>query len=207
MARLEWSSTRRVVVLIVGLTSVVLAVSGYGIGALILLGGVGVVVVVRRHGPETAVHVVQYAEHFDLAHSCDAVWALIKPAENAHLLDPRMRRGFHVPGTPLGLGEQQAFELLDGTTTVIEVVEYDPNRRAVTRQVSPAQPLPMRVVHSLNPVSSGCRYTFGYEIDAPDGLRVDPGNELAIRSTIREHHESVARILASSNPGTATTPP
>lgn len=71
-----------------------------------------------------------------LSHSCETVWGLIEPAEHMPLLEPKVAYGYRVPGTPHGVGERQATELHDGVTVIVEVIEHEPNRRAVSRQVS-----------------------------------------------------------------------
>jgi len=74
------------------------------------------------------------------------------------LFDPRISRGFQVPGTPNGLGEQQCVMLVDGTTSISEVVEYhevDDTRRAVTRQVSPPPVPGERTVHEVHVAPGG----------------------------------------------------
>lgn len=64
------------------------------------------------------------------------VWALIGPAEHASVLSANIVRGFTVPGTLTGVGQQQCFIDLHGNTCIIEVVEYEEGRRAVTRAIS-----------------------------------------------------------------------
>src|SRR5690606_14736564 len=101
----------------------------------------------------------------------------IKPAEKAPLLDPTIRRGYRVPGTPEGLGEQQAFEHLDGSITMIEVVEYQHARRAVIRSVSPKPELDTRTIQSVEPVDDGCVYTMCWEVTVPAGQKLVPEAE------------------------------
>ncbi len=133
--------------------------------------------------------------------TCGAVWDLIEPAENAHLVDPTIVRGFRVPGTPDGLGEQQAFERADGLTVMIEIIEYRPRRRAVTRQVSPPPAELWRTVQEVEPVDGGgCAYTIALEIDLRAGQRVLPTPTLAWRAGVREQFPRVQQILASAGP-------
>jgi hypothetical protein len=100
----------------------------------------------------------------------EAVWALIAPAEHAVVLAPEsVARGFRVPGTPAGLGEQQCMVDLDGNTSIHEVIEYSEARRAVTRLISPPSPVPVRATHQLEPLGEGCILSVGMEFDAPAG--------------------------------------
>jgi hypothetical protein len=70
-----------------------------------------------------------------------AVWAVLHAADSALLINPDIVKGYRVPGTPDGVGEQQAFIDTAGNTTVIEVIEYSPGQRAITRQISPKPPI------------------------------------------------------------------
>lgn len=100
------------------------------------------------------------------------VWAMVKPAENGPLFDPRISRGFQVPGTPDGLGEQQCMMLVDGTTSISEVIEYhesDGGGRAVTRQVSPPLPRDARTVHDVHAAPGGSVMVIRLELWAPTG--------------------------------------
>lgn len=66
------------------------------------------------------------------------MWDLIRPAENAILIDPTTVRAFHVPGTPIGVGEMQGFIVRqDGRERIamIEVIEEVNGRYALTRPV------------------------------------------------------------------------
>ena len=100
------------------------------------------------------------------------VWAMVKRAENGPLFDPRISRGFQVPGTPDGLGEQQCMMLVDGTTSISEVIEYhesDGGGRAVTRQVSPPLPQDARTVHDVHAAPGGSVMVIRLELWAPTG--------------------------------------
>jgi hypothetical protein len=140
-----------------------------------------------------------------LGHSREAVWRLIKPAELAPLLDPNLRVGYRVPGTPDGLGERQALELHDGATLILEVIEYEPGRRAVTRQVSPPPAEAIRHIQSVESTEVGCRYTMAVEVKVTAGVRLRPVWEEAWRDTAREHFELVRTILDSGQPFVAPT--
>lgn len=114
----------------------------------------------------TAVRTHRLQETIRLRHPQEKVWSLIHPAEHAPLLAPDVTRGYRVPGTPEGVGEQQALVGLDGVTQVVEVIECTPARRAVIKVVSPAMPVPVRLVYELEPLADGCFYTVRQEHDA-----------------------------------------
>lgn len=148
---------------------------------------------------------VRLEEMAVLPYSCEAVWALIAPAELAPLLDPNIRVGYRVPGTPDGLGERQALEHHDGTTTIIEVIEYEPERRAVTRTVQPRFLETVRSIQSVEPHGGGCRYTSAFEAELKAGNRVLPTIEHAWRDGQRQHFKRVRAILDSGEPIVAPT--
>ncbi len=95
-------------------------------------------------------------EAVELHADCATVWSFIHPAENAPLIDRSIVRGYRVPGTPDGVGERQALERANGETTIIEVVEFAPGRRAVVDIVSPRPANPTRAIYELTPSGSGC---------------------------------------------------
>jgi hypothetical protein len=68
-------------------------------------------------------YTAQMTESFD--HDPETVWALIRPAENSVLLLDT-QRAFTVPGTPIGVGEQQCFIGRDGVVSIIEVIRGKP---------------------------------------------------------------------------------
>lgn len=82
--------------------------------------------------------VIDIAATIDLAATPKEVWALIKPAETAMLLDPNVVKAFRVPGTPEGVGEMQGYiSHREGREHVhlIEVVEEVPEQWALIRNV------------------------------------------------------------------------
>lgn len=207
------SRTRWIVVACVGITCVGLILAGYGAAAFGVLAAGGVIGLARRSEseprtePERGVRTKRFVEVAELPHTCDVVWAFIKPAETSPLWQPWIRRGYHVPGTPLGLGERQAFEYIDGTTAVIEIVEYEPGRRAVTMVVSPEPDASNRSVYSLEPVEGGCALSLGSEIDVPAGGRVHPEYEDAWRTTTQAQLDRLRHALAASHPDSTAEQP
>ena len=68
----------------------------------------------------------------------EEVWALIKPAENALLFEPRLTRAFHIPGTPEGVGGMQGFIYRhEGREhlTALEILDEVSEEYTVTRPI------------------------------------------------------------------------
>lgn len=68
------------------------------------------------------------------------VWRFIRPAETTPMITPTARRGFTVPGTPDGIGEQQCFvsdaPLGQLQAGIVEVIDEQPGRLAVVHNVT-----------------------------------------------------------------------
>jgi hypothetical protein len=142
-----------------------------------------------------AVQTHRIQEAIKLWHAPETVWSLIHPAENAPVLNPEVARGYQVPGTPIGVGEQQAFVDLAGTTSVIEVVEYLERRRAMTKYVSPT--LPVRMTHAVEPVADGCILTYAQEYDGPPSHTLTPESAQQWRAGARTYLERVRSTLVT----------
>jgi hypothetical protein len=151
----------------------------------------------RRGEPVRRVRVAGFEEVTELPYSCDVVWDLIAPAEKSPLIDPSIRRGYHVPGTPDGLGGQQAFERLDGSTTIIEIIEFQPGRRAGIRQVSPPGKEDYQSIQSVQPSVGGCVYTMRLEIDLPRGRHIPPEGEAIFRAFAHQQIAQIRQALAA----------
>jgi len=149
-------------------------------------------------GQQMQTHRIQ--EAVKLWHTPETVWSLIHPAENAPLLEPDVVRGYQVPGTPSGLGEQQAFIGLSGTTTVIEVVEYVERRQAVTNLISPKPLVPIRNVLAVEPVSGGCILTFGEEHDGHSSQAMTPESITQWRQHAHSYLDRVRTTLDTWKP-------
>jgi hypothetical protein len=76
----------------------------------------------------------------------------------------------------------------------MEVVEYEPNRRAVTRQVSPIIGW-QRAIQTVEPVNGGCVYTEVIESDLQPGQRMLREGELRWRSEVDERIARMRSIL------------
>lgn len=176
-----------------------------GLGLLIIVAATVLWSVAARLRPARTVEMHEVTHY---ASDCDRVWNLIEPPEKAPLLHPSIRRGYRVPGTPDGVGEQQAFELDNGIMMVLEVTELTPGRRAVVRMVSPPSDVPFAVSFELTPVDDGCLYRHQIELKLPRGKRLRPGYERTWRTETNEMFGRVRTGLAqSSQPPTAWPPP
>jgi hypothetical protein len=144
-------------------------------------------VVNRRHkravqsarNAETAAaagHTKTYSAHASESYEHDArtVWSLIRPAESAVLLSDA-QRAFTVPGTPVGVGEQQCFIGRDGSVSILEVIGEESPWCATTRPISPGE-INSRSTYRLEPTSTGCTLTLGTVIELPanEGFTEDP---------------------------------
>ena len=155
-----------------------------------------------QEAPQGAVRTFRIQEAVKLRQAPEQVWALIAPAEHAVVLTPEtVARGFRVPGTPAGLGEQQCFVDLEGSTSIHEVVEYVELRRAVTRMISPPTPVPLRATHQVEPLGEGCILSFGMEFDAPAGTIWPQEQQAEWRRTASRYLERVRHALAAEASG------
>ena len=132
--------------------------------------------------------VIEVSASVDISATRQSVWSLIKPAENGPLLSPHILRGFHVPGTPEGVGEIQGFLTVhDGRRHVvaIELVEEIPGELAVTRVLGTLDDA-SRSTYALSDVPGGCRFEQRERFTVPPGL--DPGPP-------ERHHQDLVDLL------------
>ncbi|MFF1384641.1 hypothetical protein ACFVWT_13855 [Arthrobacter sp. NPDC058288] len=117
-----------------------------------------------------------YSAHVSESYEHDArtVWSLIRPAESAVLLS-NAQRAFTVPGTPVGVGEQQCFIRRDGSVSIIEVIGEESPWWATTRPILSGE-MNSRSTYRLEPTSTGCTLTLGTVIELPadEVLAEDP---------------------------------
>lgn len=107
----------------------------------------------------------------DIARPPQDVWEFLGPAEHAAFTDPTVVRAFRVPGTPDGVGEQQAFvHRVNGREVIkmLEVIESRPGELAVARRIgSGGSADGERSWWRLTPSESGTRLTYGTEYHLP----------------------------------------
>jgi hypothetical protein len=206
----HWTEVVAAVLALVGF----IALSGSGhtdaaITLLVTLGGYDLLFALRRRqhrrahtnsaqvaasGTVTTRHV---QEAIKLWHTPEQVWSLIYPAENAALLSPDIARGYRVPGTPSGVGEQQAFIDVGGNTSVVEVIEQNDARRAVTKTVSPSPAFPLRTTVTLDPVADGCLMVYRYEYDVPASQALTEDQLQSWHEQARRYLEAVRHTLST----------
>lgn len=129
------------------------------------------------------------------SHSPAQVWAFIRPAESAVLLDPDTVRGFTVPGTGSGVGEQQCFfTLVDGREVphVLTITAVEPE--VFAEAVSSSGGIPSGSRYELEPVDNGTRIVLRSWLDVPDGAAVDGDATLKAMSIQADRY--VARVKA-----------
>ena len=156
----------------------------------------------RRHpdmsGQAIQTHRIQ--EVVRLWHAPEMVWDLIHPPENTPLLSPEVAKGYRVPGTPAGRGEQQAFIDLSGNTYVIEVIDYIEARRAVVRYLIPQVPTSLRFTYTLEPMTDGCTLTYGQEYEGWPSQSIPAESAQQWRLHAQDYLERVRSTLSTWKP-------
>lgn len=139
-----------------------------------------------------------------LRHSPEVVWSLVHPAETTPLLDPNCQKGYRVPGTPSGVGEQQAFVDLQGRTSVIEVIDCVEFSRAVTRLIAPDSPVEVVSTTSIEPVAGGCILALTHQFGLPAGSAYTADQIADVRRGLRDYLERVRAVLETWEAPTGT---
>jgi hypothetical protein len=111
------------------------------------------------------------------------------------LLSSTTARGFKVPETPDGVGEQQCFIDLEGNATIIEVIHFEVERCATTRVLSPSPPVPTRTRFEVQPIEAGCVVILTSEVDLPAGRGLRPDSEAEWRHWAAEYLKRLRRVL------------
>jgi hypothetical protein len=201
--RVSWPRVAFTFTFAVVATTVILGffMTGHAVMALIVLvcswAGPGVYgIVQRRRQPKIVWH--RHHESTVLPWPAQTVWDLIYQAEKAPLLNPTVRLGYRVPGTFEGVGERQAFEYFDGTTRVIEVVEWTAGHRAVTVQVAPEPEATMRVIFTVDPIEGGCVYTLGTEVEVRPGQQLRNDCEGSFRTDANTGFDRIRTALGGN---------
>jgi len=136
-----------------------------------------------------------------IARPPDQVWEFIRPAETAPLLQPEVRRAFHVPGTPSGVGEQQAavIEGPDGTQLAVihEITELRPGEYAETRSVTWP---PSRQTFRLEPAPGGTTLTYTTEVSGARWWQPRTLVHKAVVASAQRYVDAVKRVMESEPP-------
>lgn len=135
-----------------------------------------------------------------IARPPEDVWSFIRPAETTPMIQPAVRRGFTVPGTPSGVGEQQCFisEAPHGALQagIVEVAEEQPGRSAVARNVTGP---PMSHSYEVSHTVGGTQLTYSIELSAMRwaAYNVHPKKQAA---TAAEAYAAAVKRLVESRP-------
>lgn len=141
----------------------------------------------------TPVHVHE-AVTIELPHDPAAVWNFLEDPQSSILLSDRTSRAERLSGTPVGLGEIQLFiqEIDSGRVgSMLEVVAYEPGRRAVTRDISGGPRGGGELL--VEPLSAGCRVTQSHWVILPVGTSSRTAK--VTRQVFRAHLDDFGRRL------------
>jgi hypothetical protein len=97
------------------------------------------------------------------------IWEIIKPAENAPMLDPQITRAFKAEGTPDGVGEIQVFlHMLNGMEHIsaAEIIDEVPGEYAITRSIGGGE-IATRVGYFLTDTDKGTRFEMRHRVFVP----------------------------------------
>jgi hypothetical protein len=138
---------------------------------------------------------IQVAESatVDLPQSAAVIWSFMADPASSTQLDLGVEAAFTLPGSPIGPGEIQVF--LQRTPEgrhleALEVIEFEPDRRAVTRTLTGTYPsFGILTVEPLG--SESCRLTQEHRIYLPAGTPV------ATVRLLREHLKAAAFSLTT----------
>lgn len=140
--------------------------------------------------------IVTVSAEVDIAASPREVWNLIRPSENAALIEPSTIRAFHVPGTPYGVGELQgSIGKQNGReyVSVIEVLEEVDARYALIRSLGTDDDA-NRMAYRVNDSRSGARMELRVTFTIPATMWA---NASLVEDDVRRHHEELARRIKS----------
>lgn len=132
--------------------------------------------------------VIEVSASAEIAATRQSVWSLIKPAENGPLLSPHIIRGFHVPGTPEGVGEVQGFiTVQEGRKHIvgIELVDEIPGTLAVARVLGSLDDA-SRSTYVVTDTPGGCRF------EQRERFTVPPNHDA---EAFERHHQEIVDLL------------
>ncbi|MDP9695357.1 UNVERIFIED_ORG: hypothetical protein J2X79_002934 [Arthrobacter globiformis] len=138
-----------------------------------------------------------YSAHATEVYEQDAhtVWSLIRPAESAVLLSD-VQKAFTVPGTPLGVGEQQCFIRRDGSVSIMEVIGEESPWWSTTRSIAPGE-TNNRSTYQIEPTASGCALTVSAVVELPVNAEIAGGADEWWQSQMRPYLTRVKEVLSA----------
>jgi hypothetical protein len=128
-------------------------------------------------------------------HDAHTVWSLIRPAESAVLLSD-VQKAFTVPGTPLGIGEQQCFIRRDGSVSIMEVIGEESPWWSTTRSIAPGE-TNNRSTYRIEPTASGCTLTVSAVVELPVNAEIAGGADEWWQSQMRPYLTRVREVLSA----------
>jgi len=128
-------------------------------------------------------------------HDAHTVWSLIRPAESAVLLSD-VQKAFTVPGTPLGIGEQQCFIRRDGSVSIMEVIGEESPWWSTTRSITPGE-TNSRSTYRIEPTASGCTLTVSAVVELPINAEIAGGADEWWQSQMRPYLTRVKEVLSA----------
>jgi hypothetical protein len=131
-------------------------------------------------------------------HDAHTVWSLIRPAESAALLSD-VQKAFTVPGTPLGVGEQQCFIRRDGSVSIMEIIGEESPWWSTTRSIAPGE-TNTRSTYRIEPTASGCTLTVSAIIELPANAEIAGGADEWWQSQMRPYLTRVKEVLSARQP-------
>lgn len=136
---------------------------------------------------------VAQAATVDLPQSAAVMWSFMWDPASSVQFEAEVEAGVTLPGSPAGLGEIQVFlQRTPGGRDIaaLEVIEFEPGRRAVTRSL--AATYPSYGILTVEPLGSdSCRLTQEYRIYLPAGTPVATVRQL------RDHLEATVHTLTT----------
>jgi hypothetical protein len=148
-----------------------------------------------------------------IARPPEQVWAFIRPAETTPQIQQTVRRGFSVPGTPRGVGEQQCF-VSDAPfgrlqAEIVEVTAEQAGRLAVVRNVTGP---PVRQQYELAQANGGTDLTYSIELSAMRWAVYNVHPKKQATAAAETYVASVKRLVESQPPfeppaGVSASPP
>ena len=105
------------------------------------------------------------------------------------------QRAFTIPGTPIGIGEQQCFIRSDGSVSILEIVGVETPHWATTRVVTPSV-ADIWQTYQLESTATGCSLKIGLALKARTTEEWFTEYEQLWRADIRQYLARLAQILS-----------
>ena len=107
-----------------------------------------------------------------------------------------VQKAFTVPGTPLGVGEQQCFIRRDGSVSIMEVIGEESPWWSTTRSITPGE-TNNRSTYRIEPTASGCTLTVSAVVELPISAEIAGGADEWWQSQMRPYLTRVKEVLSA----------